>query len=157
MKSEFLTKTYLVCNSLVFGQIRKIEGFSLNLGRSLLNMDKKLIPSDVVIQKHIMRYDEILQLNGYLGSLHVYNNPRYPQDQFSVFNEENRVDIKMGNKTILEAINEGLNRMAEVCGIKVDIAPKKEEVEEKLEYIRPSKKLEEMSLDERILFARNRK
>ena len=146
----------MVCNSSVFNQIRKIEGFSLNLGRSLLNMDKKFIPSDVVIQKHIMFFDEILQLNGYLGSLHVYNNSRYSQDQFSVFNEKNRVDIRMENKTILEAINEGLNKMAEICGIKADIAPPPADASKEQKYVRPAKKLEEMTLDERIQFARNR-
>ena len=156
MKSDFLTKTYLVCNSQVFTHIRKIEGFSLNLGRSLLNLDKKFIPADVVIQKHIMFFDEILQLNGYLGSLHISVNSRYQVGQFSVFNEKNRVDVKMENKDILEALNEGLNKMADICGIKADIVPPSETKKEEI-YVRPKKKLEEMNLEERLLFARNRK
>ncbi len=157
--SGFLTKTYLVCNNNTVLKIKKISGFKVNLGQALLTRDNKFNPPDVAIQMHTQFFNEIIHLNGYLGSLHVYTNMGYPDDSISIFNGQDRVDVEINGDRVYDSINSGLKIMGKKTGFIVDAKPEPTPAETvvETEYKRPQKKLEEMSIDERIQFARNRK
>ncbi len=153
---EFLSKTYLVCNSYLLAQLRQIEGFSINLGQSLLNQAHEYNPADINIQMHRNFFDEQIQLIGFLGSLQIYTSYRQPVSVVSVVNEKHKVDSNLeGNKTLYATINEALKSMALITGYTVK-TENKIKIEKDEVYVRPDKKLEEMSMAERIQFARNR-
>lgn len=156
---SFLTKTYLVCNASMMSRIKAIPGFKVNLGQSLLNRQNKYSPADIAIQTHTQFFKEIIHLNGYLGSLHVYTSLRYLNDAISIFNGQDRIDLEIDSEEdVYSAINRGLKEMGKRTGYITDTkAPEEPKIETDTEYKRPAKKLEEMTLDERIQFARNRK
>lgn len=157
--SNFLQKTYLVCNSSLIREISKIDGFSMNLGQALMNKQKNILyPSDICIQTHLLFFKEIILLYGYLGSLHVYTNNSYNINSLSIFNSQERIDMNLEQGyNMFNIINKGLKLMADKTGYNTNIeAPKKVEVLQD-EYIKPNKPLNEMTDAERLAFARNRK
>jgi hypothetical protein len=62
-----------------------------------MNFRQQLSPADLVIQMHIQLYNEIILLNGYLGSLHIYCNGNYKSNTLSIFNEQERLDIEVND------------------------------------------------------------
>lgn len=156
--SNFLQKTYIVCNSSLIREISKIDGFIMNLGQALLNKQKNtLYPSDVCIQTHILFFNEIILLNGYLGSLHVYSNNSYNVNTIGLFNGQERIDLSLDSSSdIFNVINKGLKEMALKTGYttSTDVVKPIEVIKE--EYIKPNKPFNEMTDAERIAYARNR-
>lgn len=154
---DFLKKTYLVCNLSVLDQLKQIEGFKIHLGQQLLNQKQEFNPGDVNIQMHVAFFQDIIQMVGFLGSLQIYTSNKQNSNSISIINEKNKIDVQLNlHNSIYEAINDGLNSMALITGYKVKTEEIKIKKEEEI-YVRPDKKLEEMSISERIAFARNRK
>ncbi len=154
--SNFLQKTYLVCNSGLIKDISKIDGFLMNLGQALVNKNRNILhPADVCIQTHILFFKEIILLYGYLGSLHIYTNNSYPLNKLSVFNSEDRVDIDIVDNTIMNAINKGLKEMAKLTGYNTNTTTPKNVDIVKEEYIKPNKTMKEMDDNERKSFMQN--
>lgn len=156
--STFLTKTYIVCNNEILKHIKKINGFQINLGQALMNFRQQLSPADLVIQMHIQLYNEIILLNGYLGSLYIYCNGNYKSNTLSIFNEQERLDIEVNDyNDIYNIINSGLKEMKKKTGKDTNIQVDEIKQKEIKEYKQPNKSISEMTLDERIAFARNKK
>lgn len=156
--SNFLTKTYLVCNANMLSEFKKIEGFQVNLGMSLLNSSMQFNPADVNIQMHLLCHKEIIQMIGFLGSLQIYSCYKYSNDDICIVNDKNKVNVKMNSdKKLYDLINEGLNDIAKLSGYKVNINTENKNNEKAEEYVKPDKKFSEMTFDERIKYARNLK
>lgn len=154
--SDFFNKTYMICHANLLGELKKVEGFKVNLGQSLLNQQMQFNPQDVNIQMYLAFFNGIIQLIGYLGSLPIYSSHSQSTTVISIINEKNKVDITLRQSyTLTQSINEGLNNMALITGHKVKTEEKEIVIKEE-KYVRPNKKLEEMTQAERIAFARNR-
>ena len=159
--SNFLQKTYIVCNSIILQHIKKIKGFQLNLGQSLINKQTNMMQhNDISIQTHIMYFEEIILLCGYLGSLGIYSNGNYKTNMISFFNGKERVDLEFNDfNDMFSVINNGLNEMAIKTGYTTDIENKDviELNKIKEEYIKPNKLLKDMNEQERLAYIRNMK
>jgi hypothetical protein len=153
--SKIKTNTYITCSSNLVNKLRQIPNFELNLGQSLKTFDR-FAPQDVNIQKHYIFFNQIIQMCGYIGSLAVYNTNNIGMDELGVYNENESLMYKLdGNLGIYDNINTALGIFFEKIGIAAPVISEPEKVEE-LVYIRPDKKLSEMTKEERILFSRNR-
>ena len=149
-------KIYIVCNSTLSQKFKVIPQFKLNLGVSLIDSSTKSInTADVIIQKHHMRYSQIVQMIGHIGSLPIYSHPSHDSQILSVCCEDTRIDYKIGDLGIYNEINAALDLMFTKLGKnKPELEVKEAKVEDK-EYIMPKKKLNEMTQAERIAYARN--
>lgn len=154
---EFLSKTYMICHSHLLNTLKEIDGFTINLGQSLLNQNHQFNPADINIQTHLSFFNEQIQLIGFLGSLQIYTSFKQPIDAISIINERNKVDVGLEqNKTLYVSINEALKSMALITGYHVKTEDKMNKKEKIEVYVRPDKNLEDMSIAERIAYARNR-
>jgi hypothetical protein len=152
-----LDKIYIVCNSSLSQKFKAIPQFKLNLGVSLIDSSTKSVNTqDVIIQKHHMYHSQIIQMIGFIGSLPIYSHPSHSSSILSICCDEKKIDYSIGNEGIYNEINHGLNLMFTLLGKnKPEIVEVKEIKPEKKEYIMPDKKLNELSMAERIAYARN--
>jgi len=154
-----LINTYLICNSSLVVQLRKIPHFTLELGVALLQ-NQKYSPGDANIQKHHIFHNEILVKCGSIGSLQIYNGSNYTMNQICIGNED-KLDIFTldPNKTLYANINTMLDTFFKKYELIKDVETTKEVVVEqpKEVYIKPDKKLSEMTEAERIAYIRNLK
>lgn len=151
--------TYLVCNSGHVPRLRQISHFKLNLGQSLIDKQNKFIPQDLNIQKHYIFHNTIIQLCGYIGSLPIYTNPSHDLRCLEVCNEKESLMYTIeDNMSMYDNVNSALGLFFDRVGITTPVT-KVEDAEPVavVEYVRPNKKLSEMTMDERIAFLRNRK
>lgn len=153
-------KIYIVCNSSLSQKLKAIPQFKLNLGVSLIDSNTKSVNTqDVIIQKHHMNYTQIIQMVGYIGSLPIYSHPSHNTNILSVCSGKNRIDHELGHTGIYNEINLALDLMFTKLGLNKpkevikEVIP--ETVPEKKAYVLPNKKLNEMTISERIAYARN--
>ncbi len=155
-----LRDTYIVCNSSIITLFKSIKHFKLDLGRALINNAQQFNPSDVIVQKHYMLHSEIINMAGHIGSLTIYTNRTCKNNEFIVYNMSNKLEYIMNENTDLyENINNSIDLFFDKFEIKKDINTDAEivaEISEIPEYVKPEKKLGEMTMEERIAFARNR-
>lgn len=154
-----ITDTYLLINYNDIHNFRKIEYFKLDLGMSLTNNENKFLPNDAIMQKHYMFFNEIITKCGNIGNLQIYSNFKVSQGTIQIYNEKESLiyDIDT-NKPLYDNINDGLDSFFTEHNLNSQIKPETEieEIEEESTYVKPDKKLEEMTIEERIAFARNR-
>lgn len=151
-----ISETYIVINSLLVSKLKQIKHFELNLGTSLLNGAKQFLPSDVKIQKHYIYFNENILLVGYIGSLAFYTNNRLNTTFIELYNEKDVLIYALTGIDLYSDINLALDQFIKKYEtVKPNIVPEiKEEVKQE-EYIKPNKKLSELSLEERIAYVRN--
>lgn len=154
-----LINTYLICNSSLVIELRKIKQFNLELGVALLQ-NQKYSPGDVNIQKHHMFHNEILVKCGSIGSLSIYNSNKYTMQQLCIANED-KIEVYQldANKNIYENINSMLDVFFKKYELIKDVETTvKEEIKpEEPIYIKPDKPLSEMTEAERVMYVRNMK
>jgi len=155
-----ITDTYLVINKIDINNFRKIKQFKLDLGASLTNNENKFIPNDPIMQKHYMFFDQIITKTGSIGNLQIYSNFKTKQGYINIYNEKDMLEYKIdSNISLYDNINNCLDTFFTEHNLNDQIKPetKKEEKEEKEEsYIKPDKELKDMTMEERIEYARNR-
>lgn len=154
-----LINTYLICNSSLVIELRKIKHFTLELGVALLQ-NQKYSPGDVNIQKHHMFHNEILVKCGSIGSLPIYNSNKYSMHQLCIANEDK---IEVYELDTTKNIYENINNILDVFFKKYElIKDVKTTVEEPIKqeepvYVKPDKPLSEMTEAERVMYVRNMK
>lgn len=152
------TETYLVINPTNIYNLKTIKHFKLNLGTSLTT-ENKFLPNDPIMQKHYMFFDEIINKCGNIGGLNIYSTFKNDINTISVYNEKEKYIYNINHKiSYYENINEALNQFFIKHNLVQELKPEIEEIKEtkKNVYVKPDKNLSEMTLEERILFARNR-
>src|SRR5690606_23661617 len=139
--------------------LRKIKHFNMDLGYKLLNENKATQPDDLIVHKHILFHNELIESLGNIGKLHIYSKLNIDFNNIKLYNEKKYYEHKIDkNISFYDNINKGLDLFFEQNGIKEENKPKiKEEQTEtkEKEYLKPNKPLKEMSMDERIAYARN--
>lgn len=159
------TNTYIVCNSSLVPKFKQIEHFKLNLGQSLIDKSNTTFSTkDITIQKHFMFHNNIIYLCGFIGSLSIYNNATCDISNISLHNEKEIFDYTLDNNmSLYDNINLALDLFFDKLGMINHVVTKKDEPmaiieqETKEEYIKPNKKLFEMTDSEKMSFLRNRK
>lgn len=153
--------TYLVCNSSLIQKLKNIKHFQLDLGSKLLTDNQQFLPNDVNVQKHVIFFDDVIYKLGNIGSLKIYSCNNISQNEFNLYNIKESFNYKLDDSlSIYDNINTSLKLFFNKLGFTdVNTSPKEEEtVNNKIpEYIKPNKPFTEMTLEERILFARNKK
>lgn len=150
--------TYIVCNSELIPKFKTIKQFTLDLGKSLINSAFQFNPADVKIQKHYMAYSEIINLGGYIGSLCIYTNRSLNINTFNIYNEDKMFEYVIDtNISLYDNINLAIDTFFKKYEIKKDVVTTNTEISNaEKEYIKPDKKLTDMTEAERIQYARNR-
>jgi len=139
-----------------------IKQFELDLGKSLVTMDtKKFLPGDTIIQKHYMFHNEIIQKLGDIGTLKIYSNVKLNFNTIVIYNDNDSLVCDLNNNlSLYDNINLSLDLFFNKNNIKKDVSTTivKEEpaiVEESV--IISNKPKNEMTMEERILYARSLK
>jgi hypothetical protein len=152
------TNTYIVCNSSLVMKLKSIPHFNMNLGQSLIDKKMNFNPADITIQKHYLFHDEIINLVGFIGSLTVYTKSDSLMDRIYLYNEKETFDYTLdANMSLYDNINLALGLFFDKLGIKSNVVTKPEEPIAEPVYVKPNKKMSEMTEAERILYARNLK
>ena len=153
--------TYIVINSTLIPQLKKISAFKLNLGMSLISRNMhQFMPEDVNIQKHYLFFGTIINMCGYIGSLPVYTNTTQKIDNIMLYNEKDSLTHLIDNNIDMYSnLNNGLNIFFEQIGLNVKSTTitKKEETITIPEYVKPNKPLNEMNMEERMAYLRSQK
>lgn len=152
-----IADTYIVVNSMLLSKLRHIEHFTLDLG-SALTTTQKFNPKDVNIQKHYMMHHDIINMCGSIGTLFIYTKPTMDINKLYLYNEEESFDYTINdNLSLYDNINLALSLFFEKLGIESNVNTKKQEEIKIPEYVKPDKPLNQMTMEERIAFLRNRK
>ncbi len=162
-------ETYIVCNANLVHKLKKIEHFEFDLGLALMNGNNKFNPGDIRIHTHFGFFGEIINKLGNIGSLQIYSKSSYNDfNTIIIYNQDNHLTYTLNeNMSMYENINESLNLFFEKFDPQEEDEqdeniPQITHVEKTLElkkevYVKPNKPFSEMTQEERILFARNRK
>jgi hypothetical protein len=156
------TDTYLICNSTLVQKLKTIKQFNLDLGQALSTQSqsggKNFIPYDINIQKYFQFFDKIIQKCGQIGTFKIYNLNEVDMNTIIICNEQIKTIYNIDeNLSLYDNINISLkdffikNGLMNTENLNI-VKPK-----EKEEYIATDKKLSELSIEERILYARNMK
>ena len=151
-----ITNTYIVVSSNITNKLKNIEHFKFDLGSRLIDFNRgSFLPADVIIQKHYMFHNEIINLIGYIGSLPIYTHPQILFNNIKLVNEKNALVYNLDdNLSLYDNINLGLDIFFNKFEyINKPSTIKKEE--KKDIYIKPNKNMSGMTESERILYARN--
>jgi len=153
------TNTYIICNSALVPRLKSIEHFKINLGQALVDKTMNFNPTDLTIQKHYLFHDEIINLVGFIGSLAVYTKTNLDMTHIYMYNEKESFDYTLDtNMSLYDNINFSLGLFFDKIGIKSNVVTKSEEpVLHDVEYVKPDKKMSDMTKAERIAYARNLK
>jgi len=152
------TNTYIVCNSILVPKLKLIEHFKLNLGQSLIDKSMKFLPGDITVQKHYLFHNEIINLVGFIGSLAIYTRADSDMTHLYMYNEKESFDYTLDSyMSLYDNINLGLGLFFDKLGIKSNVQTNAEPEVKISEYIKPNKKLSEMTEAERIAYVRNLK
>lgn len=145
---------YIVCNSQLALQLKKIEGFRLDLGTSLTDSNNRVNPQDLTIQYHHMHHQEIVQRLGWLGSLAIYSLPSCKIDTVYACFDMHKIEYKLDSTlSLYQNLNNAIDPVIKLSGIGV-----KTEVENsKPEQKTITKSLNKMSEAERLAWARGLK
>jgi hypothetical protein len=151
--------TYLVVNGDLTSQLRQINGFKLDLGTKLLTDDKRLMPGDTNIQKHLLYFGEYIYLIGHIGTLSIYTYAECPLNTIKLYNVDSKHEYNLDpTLSFYSNLNKAISEFFNILNIKPDVQTKVDTpVETKKEkYVKPNKLLSEMTQAERIAFARSR-
>lgn len=152
-----ITDTYLIININQINSFKTLKHFNLDLGTSLINERKQFLPSDLIIQKHFIFYDKIINKCGNFGNLKIYSNFKVKINTIEIYNEkDNMVHELDDSNTLYDEINTALDDFFTKHNLNDEIKPEIENKEiEKEVYIQPNKPLSEMTMEERISYLRN--
>lgn len=146
--------TYIVINDI--NKVKQISHFKLDLGFKLLNDSQQLMPKDIIIQRHLLFFDEYIYSVGHIGSLYIYTSNKLNINEIMICNNRiKKVYTLSDDISVYDNINKMLSDFFDNNKIKSDISTK-EEVEVKQDINLSNKKISEMTEEERILYARTR-
>lgn len=152
------TNTYIVCNSSLVSKLKSIPHFEMNLGQALIDKKMNFNPTDLCIQKHYLFHEDIINLVGFIGSLAVYTKSNSNMDNIGLYNEKESLEYALDqNMSLYDNINLALGLFFDKLGIKSNVVTTVEEPVKEPEYVKPDKKMSEMTEAERIQYARNLK
>lgn len=152
------SNTYIVCNSSTVARLKQIQHFKVNLGQALIDRSMNFNPTDMSIQKHYIFHNDIINLVGFIGALAVYTKTNSEVDHIYLYNEKESFDYTLdGNMSLYDNINTSLGLFFEKIGIKNTVSTVNPEPIKEPEYVKPAKKMSEMTEAERIAYARNLK
>lgn len=154
-----IINTYIVVNLSQVNALKSIQYFKMNLGLALTDNNNRFNPGDINITKHYQFHNKIINLIGYIGTLPIYTDRSINHTDIEICNETITKLYRLNeNQSMYDNINTHLKQFFIDTGLKTNVETKtKDTVEITEEYIQPSKPLKDMSIEERILFARNRK
>jgi hypothetical protein len=155
-----LQETYIVCNPQNISLFRKIPLFKLDLGKQLIDSsgkDKIFQPGDVRVQTHLIFYNELIMKCGTIGILNIYNNNTVDRNTIMICNGQIRISYTIDNNmSMYDNMNLMLDLFMKANGMIPKETPKEEVVVEEIKHVLPTKPLSEMSMEERIAYARSR-
>lgn len=148
--------TYLVINKQLTPKFKNIKQFKLNLGTKLIGNNDKFMPNDVNIQKHYMFFQHVILLIGNIGTLKVYTKFDLKFNEIQVCNEDKSFIYTLDdNLSIYDNVNTVLDIFFEKYNLENNISTEINQTKEK-QYEIPDKDFKDMTIQERILYARNK-
>lgn len=160
-----LHETYIVCNSQNINHFKKIEHFKLDLGKQLLDVQKRgktFQPGDVKVQTHLIFHDDLIMKCGSIGTLGIYTSNLIDKYTIRICNGQLYTDYKLDpNTSLYDNMNTMLDLFMETNNMipkePLDVSKDDEEKEnQNIQENIPSKPLSEMNMEERIAYARSR-
>jgi hypothetical protein len=149
--------TYLVINKQLTPKLKNIKQFKLNLGTKLIGNNDRFMPNDVNIQKHYMFFQNVILLIGTIGTLKVYTKYELKFNEIQICNEDKSFNYTLDeNLSVYDNINESLDIFFNKYNLEKNITTTVEK-ETLKQYTAPDKPFKEMTVQERILYARNNK
>lgn len=156
-----LQETYIVCSPQNINLFKKIPHFKMDLGRQLLDgggKEKVFQPGDVRVQTHLIFYNELIMKCGSIGILNIYNNSTVDRNTIMICNGQVRTAYTIDeHMSMYDNMNLMLDLFMKANGMMPKETPKaEEEIKEEVKQVVPDKPLSEMTMEERIAYARSR-